>query len=210
VETGLGLELVIVGALETNCYIVYCRETLECALIDPGAEAERIFSAVTALKLRPTLLLNTHGHIDHTGANRDITERYGVPFRIHAGDLELLQSTDYVELSLMLGARQSPAPDSFLNEGDEVAVGRQSLRVIHTPGHTPGSVSLYGNGLLFSGDTLFCGGFGRTDLPGGSWKDLKRSIEEHIMVLPEETVVLPGHGPRTTIGEEKLSNPVFA
>ncbi len=126
---------------------------------------------------------------------------------MHAADTGMLQVSDYIELSLLLGARNSPAPDRLLAEGDEITVGRTSLRVIHIPGHTPGSIGFVHGGVLFSGDTLFCGGVGRTDLPGGSWKDLERSIRERILTLPEQTVVLPGHGPWTTVEQERISNP---
>jgi len=132
-----------------------------------------------------------------------------VPLAMHAADTGLLQVSDFIELSLLLGARNSPPPDRLLAEGDEIAVGRTSLRVIHIPGHTPGSIGFVHGGVLFSGDTLFCGGVGRTDLPGGSWKDLERSIRERILTLPEETVVLPGHGPWTTVEQERASNPVL-
>lgn len=200
-------ELVVVGALETNCYLVYDEETRECAVIDPGADPEKIISTIAELELKPVIVLNTHGHVDHIGANSDIVQKYAVPLAMHAADTGMLQVSDYIELSLLLGARNSPAPDRLLAEGDEVAVGRTSLRVIHTPGHTPGSIGFVHGGVLFSGDTLFCGGVGRTDLPGGSWKDLERSIRERILTLPEETVVLPGHGPHTTVEQERSSNP---
>ena len=200
-------ELVVVGALETNCYLVYDEETRECAVIDPGADPEKIISTIADLELKPVIVLNTHGHVDHIGANSDIVQKYAVPLAMHAADTGMLQVSDYIELSLLLGARNSPAPDRLLAEGDEVAVGRTSLRVIHTPGHTPGSIGFVHGGFLFSGDTLFCGGVGRTDLPGGSWKDLERSIRERILTLPEETVVLPGHGPHTTVEQERNSNP---
>ena len=200
-------EMVVVGALETNCYLVYCEETRSCAVIDPGADHEKIIGAVADLELKPVIVLNTHGHVDHIGANSDIIEKYGVPLAMHKADTGLLQVSDYIELSLLLGARNSPAPDRLLAEGDEVRVGNQALRVIHTPGHTPGSIGFLHDGLLFSGDTLFCGGVGRTDLPGGSWKDLERSIRERILTLPEDTIVLPGHGPHTTVGQERGSNP---
>ena len=200
-------ELVVVGALETNCYLVYCEETRDCAVIDPGADPEKIISTVADLELKPVVVLNTHGHVDHIGANSDIIQKYAVPLAMHAADTGMLQVSDYIELSLLLGARNSPAPDRLLAEGDEIAVGRTSLRVIHTPGHTPGSIGFVHGGVLFSGDTLFCGGVGRTDLPGGSWKDLERSIRERILTLPEETIVLPGHGPRTTVEQERSSNP---
>jgi len=205
--SGMKYEMVVVGALETNCYLVYCEETRSCAVIDPGADHEKIIGAVADLELKPVIVLNTHGHVDHIGANSDIIEKYGVPLAMHKADTGLLQVSDYIELSLLLGARNSPAPDRLLAEGDEVRVGNQALRVIHTPGHTPGSIGFLHDGLLFSGDTLFCGGVGRTDLPGGSWKDLERSIRERILTLPEDTIVLPGHGPHTTVGQERGSNP---
>jgi hydroxyacylglutathione hydrolase len=200
-------ELVIVGALETNCYLVYCEETRACAVIDPGADPEKIISAIADLELKPVIVLNTHGHVDHIGGNSDIVRKYGVHLAMHAADTGMLQVSDYIELSLLLGARNSPPPDRLLAEGDEIAVGRITLRVMHIPGHTAGSVGFVAAGVLFSGDTLFCGGVGRTDLPGGSWKDLERSIRERILTLPEETIVLPGHGPWTTVEQERSSNP---
>jgi hydroxyacylglutathione hydrolase len=200
-------ELVVVGALETNCYLVYCEESRACAVIDPGADHEKIIAAVADLELKPVIVLNTHGHVDHIGVNSEIIEKYGVPLAMHKADTGMLRVSDMIELSLLLGARDSPPPDRLLDEGDEVAIGNFSLRVIHTPGHTPGSIGFLHDGVLFSGDTLFCGGVGRTDLPGGSWKDLERSIRERIMTLPENTLVLPGHGPHTTVGQERDSNP---
>ena len=200
-------ELVVVGALETNCYLVYCQETRACAVLDPGADQEKIIAAIADLELKPAVVLNTHGHVDHIGGNVDIIKKYGVPLAMHAADTGMLQVSDNIELSLLLGARNSPPPDRLLSDGDEVAFGRASLRVIHVPGHTPGSVGFLGGGVLFSGDTLFCGGVGRTDLPGGSWKDLEKSIRERILTLPEETIVLPGHGPWTTVEQERNSNP---
>ncbi len=206
-ESGMKYELVIVGALETNCYLVYCEETRACAVIDPGADPEKIISAIADLELKPAIVLNTHGHVDHIGGNSDIVQKYRVPLAMHAADTGMLQVSDYIELSLLLGARNSPPPDRLLAEGDEIAVGRIALRVMHIPGHTAGSVGFVAAGVLFSGDTLFCGGVGRTDLPGGSWKDLEQSIRERILTLPEETIVLPGHGPWTTVGQERDSNP---
>ena len=200
-------ELVVVGALETNCYLVYCEETRACAVIDPGAEHGKIVAAIADLELKPVVVLNTHGHVDHVGANADIVEKYAVPLAMHAADAGMLQVSDHIELSLLLGARNSPPPDRLLAEGDEIEVGRASLRVIHIPGHSPGSVGFLQGGVLFSGDTIFCGGVGRTDLSGGSWKELESSIRDRILTLPGETVVLPGHGPRTTVGQERDSNP---
>lgn len=203
----MNYQLVIVGPLETNCYLFFCPETRECAVIDPGAEAEQIFPLITHLNLKPVVILNTHGHVDHTGANVEIKDRYRTPIAMHQADLPLLEENIQLEFGLMLGAKPAPRPDRLLVDGDEVRVGQTSLKVIHTPGHSPGSVCFYTPGILFSGDTLFCGGVGRTDLPGGSWKDLIRSLRTRVLTCPDDTVVLPGHGPRTTIGEEKENNP---
>ncbi len=200
-------EIVIVGALETNCILAYCPETRECAIVDPGADPELIVSAIAEKDLKPIVILNTHGHIDHTGANRDMKDKYRVPLRIHAADAPMLTKVQNVELGLLLGAKESPAADGFLKEGEAVIVGRHSFEVIHTPGHTPGSVSLRGGGLLLSGDTLFCGGVGRTDLPGGSARDLEDSLKRKLLNLDDDLHVLPGHGPTTTIGQERSSNP---
>ncbi len=200
-------ELVIVGALETNCYLAYCAETRECAIIDPGAEPEKIIAAVAALEIRPVLILNTHGHVDHIAANADMKRKFGAPLAIHAADKARLAASAPLEIALLLGAKPSPVPDRVLEEGDELVVGRSVLKVIHLPGHTPGSVGFLTDGVLFSGDTLFFGGVGRTDLEGGSWKDLEASIRVKIMTLPDPTVVLPGHGPWTTVGQERETNP---
>ena len=200
-------KLVVVGPLDTNCYLVYCQETLECAVIDPGAEAERIFPLIVEFELKPVVILNTHGHIDHIGANRDVKDKFDVPLCIHSLDSPLLEKIQEFELSFFLGAKESPPADRVLTDGETIQFGKCSLRVVHTPGHTPGSVSLLGDGILFSGDTLFFGGVGRTDLPGGSTRDLEKSIKEKILTLPPDTVVLPGHGPLTSVGEETESYP---
>lgn len=203
-------ELVIVGALETNCYLVYCEDSLECAIVDPGAEAEKIFPVVTELGLKPVILLNTHGHIDHIGANKDVKEKFNIPLCIHSEDGPMLEKFQLYELSFFIGAKESPPADRFLEDGERIVLGKSSLQVIHTPGHSPGSVSLLGDGFLLSGDTLFSGGVGRTDLPGGSWKDLETSIKDKILVLPENMLVLPGHGPLTYVGQEQTSNPFLS
>ncbi len=199
-------ETVVVGALETNCYLVYCEDTLECAVIDPGADAAKIIHKIADLGLRPVILINTHGHIDHVGANRDLKEKYDIPLCIHSSDSNMLENILASAIGSLLGAKKSPKPDRYLEEGESVIVGNSHLKVIHTPGHSPGSISLMGDGFLVSGDLLFCGGVGRTDLPGGSWDVLEDSIRNRIFILPDETIVLPGHGPSTSIGQEKMSN----
>ncbi len=200
-------ESVVVGPLETNCYIVYCPETRECAVVDPGAEASKIFRLVASNSLHPVTLLNTHGHIDHIGANREIKEKFDIPLCIHRDDEPILKNVLQSELSFFLGAQESPPPDQYLEEGETIKIGKFSLRVIHTPGHSPGSVSFLGDGFLLSGDTLFFGGVGRTDLPGGSWPELVNSIKTKILTMPDEMPLLPGHGPFTSVGQEKRSNP---
>lgn len=198
---------VIVGALETNCYLVYCHETLQCAVVDPGAEAQKIFRLIAERGVTPVMLLNTHGHIDHIGANKDVKERFNIPLYIHASDEAMLENVQQSELSFFLDAKDSPFPDKYLEEGETIKIGKSSLKVIHTPGHSPGSVSFLGDGFLLSGDTLFYRGVGRTDLPGGSWTELVKSIKTKILTLPDETTVLPGHGPYTSVGQEKSFNP---
>ncbi|MBN1272469.1 MAG: MBL fold metallo-hydrolase [Candidatus Aminicenantes bacterium] len=198
---------IAVGALETNCYLVYCSETLECAVVDPGAEGEKIKKTIGENNLRPVSVLNTHGHVDHVGANKDIIEFYDIPLYIHSADKVMLDCVSRTDLSLLLGAKDSPPPDFLLEDGNEVKIGRSVLKVIHTPGHSEGSVSFLAETFLISGDTLFCGGVGRTDLPGGSWQKLMDSIKSKILVLPGDLPVLPGHGPITTVEREKTENP---
>lgn len=201
------IETVVVGALDTNCYLVYCERTRECAVVDPGADAPRIFQAVADLNLKPVVLINTHGHVDHVGANRDLIERFAVPLLLHEADLPLLRNALLSEMAVFLGAKASPDPDTFLTEGEAVHFGRESLIVLATPGHSPGSVSLKGENILLSGDTLFYGGVGRTDLPGGSWRELEESVRAKIFTLDDQTRVYPGHGPTTTVDQEKTFNP---
>jgi len=200
-------ERVVVGALETNCYLVYCEQTMDCAVADPGAEPEKIFHVIEQKGLRPSVLINTHGHVDHVGANQDIKEKYGIPLCIHPSDSSMLRNILSSTMGFFMGAKKSPLPDRFIEEGEEIHIGNSRLKVIHTPGHSPGSVSLSGDGFLLSGDVLFCGGVGRTDLPGGSWVELEKSIRERIYSFPDDTFVLPGHGSITTVGQEKESNP---
>ncbi len=200
-------EMVVVGALETNCYLVYCEETMECAVVDPGADPEKIIQKIGELGLMPGILINTHGHVDHVGANKDIKEKYDIPLYIHSSDSQMLDNILSTAMGFFIGAKKSPKPDKFLEDGENIPIGKSHLKVIHTPGHSPGSISLSGDGFLLSGDLLFYGGVGRTDLPGGSWELLEDSIRKKIFIFPDDTVVLPGHGPSTSIGQEKNTNP---
>ena len=206
----MNFQTVIVGALETNCYLVWCRETKECAIVDPGADADQIFLEVSRLGLKPTAILNTHGHLDHIGANKDMKEHYGAPLLIHSADSGMLAAVQQNELRFLLGAKDSPPADGFLEDGQHLLLGHGSLRVLHTPGHSPGSVCFLSDSFLLSGDTLFFEGVGRTDLPGGSSRQLEESIRAKILTLADNLVVLPGHGPHTTIGQERSGNPFIS
>ena len=174
-------------------------------LLDPGAEPKRIFRFVVEKGLKPTLIVNTHGHIDHIGANKDVKEEYDIPLLIHSADSPLLNNVQDSQLRMFLQAKDSPPADKFIEEGEKIRIGESELLVIHTPGHSEGSVSLLSNGFILSGDLLFWRSVGRTDLPGGSWRVLESSIRNKIFNLPEDTIVLPGHGPSTSVGQEKSS-----
>ena len=197
-----------VGALETNCYIVGCEKTKQAAVIDPGDEADRILAAVREAGLKVTHVLLTHAHFDHIGAVDEVVKASGAPLALHPDDLPLLQAGGG---ALLFDFQPPPIPAAVnsLTAGQEIGVGELTLRVLHTPGHSRGHVTFYvpAEGALFDGDVLFAGGIGRTDLPGGSFEVLMRSISEQLMTLPDDTAVYPGHGPATTIGRERRSNP---
>jgi glyoxylase-like metal-dependent hydrolase (beta-lactamase superfamily II) len=197
-----------VGLIQTNCYVVGCEETKEGVVIDPGGHPGRILAQVEQHGLSIKYVLNTHAHFDHTEANGAIVEATGAPLAIHPLERPLLEASGGAALFGM-SAKTSPPPDLDLHDGDELAVGRLRFRVLHTPGHTPGHVCFYEpkEGVVFDGDLLFYRGVGRTDLPGGSWQQLLDSINDVLFALPNDTVVYSGHGPATTIGEEKRFNP---
>lgn len=197
-----------VGPLESNCYLVADEETREGIIIDPGEEGERILKIVTREGVVPRYLVNTHGHIDHIGANGYLKGKIeGLKLGIHAADTRMLINARESLSNFAGGELASPPADFLLQEGDEITLGKKSLKVIHTPGHTPGGICLLGEGKIFTGDTLFAGSVGRTDLPGGSMELLTKSLRKKLMVLPEETIIYPGHGESSTIGREKISNP---
>lgn len=197
----------IVGELETNCYIIGDIDKNEWAVIDPGADSEKILKIIKERNAKVKFIINTHGHPDHTGANNEIKEHTGAPIYIHRADATFL-STLFTRLGQLSGIKGSLSrPDNFLEEGEELSLGDIRLKIIHTPGHTRGGICLLCDSVLFSGDTLFAGSIGRTDLPGGSLSALVRSIREKLFSLPDEVVIYPGHGSSTTLGEEKKSNP---
>jgi len=200
------LEKLVVGPLATNCYIVGSESGRQGMIIDPGDEANKILNRVKNLGLDIKYIVLTHGHLDHTGALKEVKEATGAEIAIHADDVSTLNDKS---LSLFFGISypSSPSPNRLLKGGDSISIGKLSFAVIHTPGHTPGGICLLGEGVLFSGDTLFNYGVGRVDLPGGSYSQLMNSIQTKLMVLADEVIVYPGHGPKTTIGAERQGNP---
>lgn len=199
------------GLVDTNCYVLACPETLKAMIIDPGAfnaaEVDKILGIISQHGLIPQYILNTHGHIDHIAGNSQLKKTTRADLLIHSKDAGMILS-GMMNGSFMFGQEvTSPQADRQLEDGEVIEVGNLSIEVIHTPGHTPGCICLYVDKTLFSGDTLFAGSVGRTDLPGGNEEQIIRSIKQKLMILPEETTVRPGHGPRTTIGREKRENP---
>ena len=199
---------VVVGVFQENCWVVGSRRTREAFVIDPGDEPETILALATDMGLNVKRIICSHAHLDHIMAVRPVQERTGADFLLHPADLPIAQGMSR-SAARFLGYEPPPPPDPSapLADGDVVEVDGLQLRVIHTPGHTPGSVSFYTEGLLFSGDTLFRGSIGRTDLPGGDYGQIMRSIIGKLLTLPDETIVLPGHMQETQIGFEKQVNP---
>lgn len=195
------LRTIPVGPIEANCYILGCARTREALVIDPGAEDAVIKKRLKEDGLTAKSVVNTHGHGDHIGANAKME----LPVYIHKADAQMLVNP-VKNASLMTGMPvTSPPAAKLLEDGDKINAGDLLLEVIHTPGHTPGSICLKVDDILFTGDTLFAEGVGRTDLPGGSETELMRSIKEKLLVLPDTTKIYPGHGPATTIGLWKNS-----
>jgi len=200
------VEKLVVGPFASNCYIVGSQSNKEGMIIDPGDEAKQILKRVKDLELDIKFIVLTHGHIDHTGALKEVREVTGAKVAIHADDAKSLKVQS---LSRIFGLSYPtpPPPDRLLKDGDSIDVGGMHFEVLHTPGHTPGGICLLGEGVVFSGDTLFNYGIGRTDLPGGNYSQLMNSLQTRLMTLPDNTVVYPGHGAATTISAERKGNP---
>ena len=199
------IKMLVVGPFGSNCYIVGSETTGEALVIDPGDEPDKILKALEDSKVTCKLIVATHAHIDHISGAKKLKEATGAEFAMHEAE----QTGQGRSIALMFGLSYDspPQPDRWLKEGDTVEVGELSFEVVHTPGHTPGGISLIGHGVVFSGDTLFNFGIGRTDFPGGSYDQLLDSIRTKLMTLPDDTVVLSGHGPQTDIGTERRANP---
>lgn len=198
-----------VGPIMANCFILGCEETFESVVIDPGDEADKILLSLAELKLKVKYILNTHCHFDHVGGNRRMKEVTGAEILIHSLDAPMLTHMGEAASGFGLRIEESPPPDRELAEGDVVSFGRIDLKVIHTPGHSPGGVSFFAGDSVFVGDTLFAGSIGRTDFPGGNYDTLIASVREKLFVLGDDVNVYCGHGPQTTIGQEKRFNPFF-
>ncbi|MBA3016335.1 MAG: MBL fold metallo-hydrolase [Proteobacteria bacterium] len=204
------IQQLVVGAMGVCCYLLGCEETRMAAVIDPGGNPEKILAAAKASNLTITKIINTHGHPDHDCANGPLKEATGAKIIIHSKDAEFFARPEITEYFSILGLPASPPADQTVNDGDIITVGNLTLTVIHTPGHTPGGICIYAAPNLFTGDTLFVDGVGRTDFPGGDTSTMMRSIRQKLLVLPGDTKVWPGHGyggASSTIAKESRSNP---
>jgi glyoxylase-like metal-dependent hydrolase (beta-lactamase superfamily II) len=204
------VEQQMVGMMGVCCYILSCEQTSKAAIVDPGGDEQRLLELVQASNLEVEYIIATHGHPDHVCGNRRIKEATGAEIVMHEADDDFFSQDQVKNYFSMLGLEATPPTDIRVKDGDSISFGEVSLEVIHTPGHTPGGMCLYNKPDLITGDTLFVGGIGRTDFPGGSHHELISSIQQKLLKLPPETIVWPGHGyggSRSTIGEEHRSNP---
>lgn len=201
------LKLLPLGQFQTNCYLVGSETTKEGIVIDPGSDPLVILDQVRRLDLKISLIVNTHAHLDHVMAIESIKRATEAKFALHADDLPILEQASAAAVQWTGKPVSVPTPDILLKDGDIVEAGDVKLTVIHTPGHSPGGICLYSDGVVFVGDTLFNFSIGRTDFPGGNHQQLLNSIATRLFVLPDDTVVMPGHGPDTTIGFERQNNP---
>ncbi len=197
----------VLGAIQTNCYVVSCPETREAVIVDPGDYSPSLQHYIEEEQLLVKYIINTHSHFDHVGGNKKVKQFTGARLLIHQAEADVLPQTGTLASMFGLQVDDSPPADAFMAEGDEIRIGRITLHVLETPGHSPGGVTLHTDDVAFVGDTIFAGSIGRTDLPGGSHSTLIKSIKERILPLGDDTVLYSGHGPETTVAREKLHNP---
>ena len=199
---------IVVGVFAENCWVIGSRRTREAIAIDPGDQAEEILAMAKDMGVDIKVIANSHAHVDHILGVRDVQRATGAKFLMHPEEVAIARTAPRTA-AMFSGqvVEPPPDPDAFLADGDEIDVAGVKLKVIHTPGHTPGSLSFYTEGMLFSGDTLFQGSIGRTDLPGGDYEQEMASIVDKLLLLPDETIVLPGHMQETRIGVERQTNP---
>lgn len=200
------LEHLVVGELGANCYLLAGEERKEAVVIDPGGDMDLILDTIRKHGLKPIYIINTHGHADHTSANSSLAKETKARILIHREDARML-SDPAANLSSWFNEEIISSADELLEDGQLIEVGDLEIEVIHTPGHTPGGVCLKVKDRVFTGDTLFASGIGRTDLPSGDYKTLLTSIRQRLLSLPDETVIYPGHGEFSTIGRERRENP---
>ncbi|MDA3898103.1 MAG: MBL fold metallo-hydrolase [Desulfobacteraceae bacterium] len=201
------IKTLAVGPIMANCYIVGCENTKEAVVIDPGDEADKILMALAESQLTVKYIINTHGHFDHVGANKKMKEATGAEILIHTADAEMLEQISIASQAFGMSVENSPPADRTIDEEDQITFGDITFNVIHTPGHSLGGISLSTDGVVFVGDSLFYGSIGRTDFPGGDYNTLISSIKNKLFPLGDDVVVYTGHGPETTIGQEKRMNP---
>ena len=205
-SNAIEISAITVGPLQENCYLVVDTASKHAVVVDPGDEADRIVDVLHSNEARLTAIWLTHGHVDHVGAVAPLVSRYGVPVYLHPSDLPLYERAAVTGRMYGMSFEQPGPPDRSLRDGDSVVCGTVSFQVIHVPGHSPGQVACVGNGVCLSGDLLFAGSIGRTDLPLSNPADMHQSLLK-ISTLADDVVVLPGHGEVTTIGREKVGNP---
>lgn len=201
------VKILVVGPIGANCIILGCEKTRKAVVVDPGDEGDRILSELSKEKLTLDYIINTHGHFDHVGANKRLKDVTGATIMIHSKDAPMLGNLKEMAMAFGMRMENSPPADKLLKDGDQITFGEQTLKVLHTPGHSPGGISLAADDFVIAGDTLFQGSIGRTDLPGGDYDTLISSIKKKLLPLGDTMKVYTGHGPATLIGSEKRFNP---
>lgn len=201
------LEKITVGSYMSNCYIVGCEETKEAAVIDPGADFKKIDETIEELNVKIKFVILTHAHGDHIGALNEVIKKYNVPVYVHEDEVDMLQDANKNLSRMMFRKEIKVEPQKLLKDGEIIELGNLEMEIIHTPGHTKGSISIKVENIILTGDTLFNGSIGRTDFLGGSFEDIISSIKTKIFKYDDEVIVYPGHNSPTTIGNERKTNP---